>query len=102
MSVERTVNVCVLSSLRDESDRVYDAPERFRACGVLGELAEQGGPGAPVPVPFQARALGIWAADEDVELANVRQNVAAYIEVLEVRRPEARTAGSAVLQCVTS
>ena len=84
-----TANMRVTSSLPHHANRAFLVPKRFRACGILGELAEQGGPPAPVRVPFSERALGVWSADESVELATVRQEVAAYVEVLEVRRPEA-------------
>ena len=60
-------------------------PERFSGLGILGEVVEQGGPTAPVPVPFSEKALGIWADDLEIAVARVRQDVDLWVEVLEVR-----------------
>ena len=52
-----TANMRVTSSLPHHANRAFLVPKRFCACGILGELAEQGGPVAPVRVPFSERAL---------------------------------------------
>ena len=50
----------VKSSLPDASEEMILVPEPFRACGMLGELA-QGEAGTPVSLPFSEHALRAWA-----------------------------------------
>lgn len=86
----------VTSCLPDTSGRHFLVPERYRQSGVLGELADQGEACTPVPVPCSEHALRAWSDDAQTTLEAVRERVATYVEVLEVRSSRVL---HAVLRC---
>ena len=84
-----TSQMHVASSLCNATGRIVTVPERFCGHGVLGDLAAQGGPTAPVLVPFSKEALSTWAEDQEIWLDRVQQEAALWVEVMEVRVQQA-------------
>ena len=80
----------VSSSLPGASKQIYAVPERYRSCGLLGELAAHGERCSVVPVPVLEAAVQRWARDLRPKPITQPNDVQHCFEVLQVRAPAKR------------
>ena len=80
-----TSELYVTSSLSGASNQTYAVPERYRGCGLLGELAAHGERCSVVPVPLPEAAVQRWARDLRPQPITQPDHVQQCFEELQMR-----------------